>query len=62
MKAIELAEKLLEHPDFEVKAIYLHPSIGWGLTMEKYNVSGIADVGYSDGVAVLDLDQENYDI
>lgn len=56
MKAKELAEKLLEHPDFEVKAIHLHPSIGWGLTMEKYNVSGIADVGYSDGVAVLDLD------
>lgn len=35
MKAKELAEKLLENPEFEVKAIHLYPSIGWGLTMEN---------------------------
>lgn len=59
MKAKELAEKLLKNPEFEVKASHLHPSIGWGLTMEKYTVNGLADVGYSDGVVVLDLDQED---
>lgn len=59
MKAKELAEKLLEYPEFEVKAIHLHQSIGWGLSIEKYNVNGLADVGYSDGVAVLDLDQDD---
>ena len=58
MKAKELAEKLLENPEFEVKAIRLYPSIGWGLTMEKYSVNGLADVGYSDGVVVLDLERE----
>ena len=59
MKAKELAEKLLENPEFEVKAIRLYPSIGWGLTMEKYSVNGLADVGYSDGVVVLDLERED---
>ena len=54
MKAKELAEKLLENPEFEVKAVHLYPSVGWGLTMDKYSVNGLADVGYSDGVAVLD--------
>ena len=58
MKAKELAEKLLENPEFEVKAIRLYPGIGWGLTMEKYSVNGLADVGYSDGVVVLDLERE----
>lgn len=59
MKAKELAEKLLEHSDFEVKAIDLSPSVDWGLTMKKYNVNDIADVGYSDGVVVLDLYPED---
>lgn len=30
MKAKELAEKLLENPEFEVKALHLYPSVGWG--------------------------------
>ena len=58
MKAKELAEKLLENLEFEVEAVHLYPSTGWGLTMEKYSVNGLADIGYSDGVAVLDLDRE----
>lgn len=53
-----VADKLLENPEFEVKAIRLYPGIGWGLTMEKYSVNGLADVGYSDGVVVLDLERE----
>ena len=31
----------------------LYPSIGWGLTMEKYSVNGLADVGYSDGMVAV---------
>ena len=57
MKAKELAEELLKTPEFEVKAVHLHESdAGWGIDMDRFNVNGMADVGYSDGVAVLDLD------
>lgn len=30
MKAKELAEKLSENPEFEVKALHLYSSVGWG--------------------------------
>lgn len=56
MKAKELAEKLLEHPDFEVKSIFI--DYFSGNTYPKYHnlkVVGVADIGYSDKVIVLDL-------
>lgn len=56
MKAKELAEKLLEHPDFEVKSIFVEYFAG--NTYPEYHslkVVGIADICYSDKEIVLDL-------
>jgi hypothetical protein len=56
MKAKELAEKLLEHPDFEVKGIYAdNISSGPWPHYNTFKVYGVADVGHSDKVIVLDL-------
>ena len=60
MKAKELAEELLKHPDFDVELIYmtferdgiLFPDI------YKYKIKGIADIGYSDKVIILDGEAE----
>lgn len=57
MKAKELAEKLLEHPDFEVKGIFRdHFSSGPWPIYHHLKVYGIADIAYSDKEIVLDLD------
>ena len=56
MKAKELAEKLLEHPDFEVKSIFT--DYFSGNTYPEYRslkVVGIADICYSDKAIILDL-------
>lgn len=60
MKAKDLAELLLKNPDFEVRGCYvdtsrcdvdhLWPEYNW------FDISGIADVGYSDKVIILDCD------
>ena len=56
MKAKELAEKLLEHPDFEVKGNFIdYFSSGEWPIYHTLKVCGIADIGYSDKVIVLDL-------
>ena len=56
MTAKELAEELLKHPDFKVKGVFVDyfSSSKWP---EQHNlkVCGIADIGYSDKVIVLDL-------
>ena len=60
MKAKELAEQLLKNPDFDVQCVfadtskcsvdYLYPDYHF------VNVCGIADIGYSDKVIVLDAE------
>lgn len=56
MTAKELAEKLLEHPDFKVKGMYVdYFSSDWLPKYHSVNVCGIADIGHSDRVIVLDL-------
>ena len=56
MTAKELAEKLLEHPDFEVKGCFVDyfTSHQWP-RYHSLKVCGIADVSYSDNLIVLDL-------
>ena len=55
MTAKELAEELLKHPDFKVKGVFVdyfhapHPE------HHTLKVCGIADIGHSDKVIVLDL-------
>lgn len=60
MKAKELAELLLKNPDFQVKAMYVDTS---QCSVEhlypeyhSLNITGIADIGYSDKVIVLDCE------
>lgn len=63
MKAKELAEELLKHPDFDVELIYMtfkrdgihtpFPDI------YNYKIKGIADIGHSDKVIILDGEVEN---
>lgn len=57
MKAKELAEKLLEYPDFEVKGVFVNyfSSEKWP-EYHSLKITGIADIGHSDKVIVLDLD------
>jgi hypothetical protein len=60
MKAKELAELLLEHPDFDVRLILATQAV---ITPEKpwpeyrnLSVSGIGDIGYSSRVILLEVD------
>lgn len=60
MKAKDLAELLLKNPDFDVQCVFvdiskcsadhMHPDYHF------VNVCGIADIGYSDKVIVLDTE------
>ena len=50
MKAKDLAEKLLKHPEFEVKA-----SITYYPDVSVFNVDDVEDAGYSDRVVMLGL-------
>ena len=56
MTAKELAEELLKHPDFKVKGVFIDyfSSSKWP-EHHSLKVCGIADIGYSDKVIILDL-------
>lgn len=54
MKAKELAKKLMEHPDFDVK---FSSSYGWGT--RSFDNIVIGDIGYSSKLIVLDGDEED---
>ena len=58
MKAKELAEELLKHPDYDVEFVYstfirdgIHTPFP---DIYSYKIIGIADIGHSDKVIVLD--------
>lgn len=65
MKAKELAEKLLQNPDFEVEFLFTtyYETEVWtnngiikaqtGKQVDKYKNVDIADIGYSDRVIIL---------
>lgn len=60
MKAHELAELLMKHPDFEVNVTTVDDT---NCTAERpwpnyrtFSVIGIADIGHSDKVIVLDVE------
>lgn len=63
MKAKELANELLKHPDFDVEFVYL-TFIRDGIhtpfpDVYKYKITGIADIGHSDKVIILDGEQND---
>ena len=54
MIAKELAAKLLEHPDFEIKFHDFHQEFSGGpLVCDSWSNIEIVDVGHSDNVIVL---------
>lgn len=58
MKAKELADELLKYPDFDVELIYMTFKRDGIHTpfpdVHSYKIKGIADIGHSDKVIVLD--------
>lgn len=58
MTAKELAEELLKYPDFDVEFIYstfIRDSIHTPFPdIHSYKITGIADIGHSDKVIILD--------
>lgn len=59
MTAKELAEKLLKHPDFEVRmCIGEQDDSAYGFTVRDFKVTGIGDLGYSDKVILLSVEEE----
>lgn len=54
MKASELAEKLLKHPDFDIKFHDFHQEFPGGpLACDSWTNIDVTDIGYSDKVIVL---------
>lgn len=59
MKAKELAEKLLRHPDFDVRFSFVErDNSRWGLTIRSFEDIDIIDIGYSDKVILLGGNEE----
>ena len=59
MKAKELAEQLMQNPDFEVQAMFVdHQEKGWP-NYQTLSVDGIADVGHGSKIIILDVNQKD---
>lgn len=58
MKAKDLADELLKHPDFDIELSYMTFKRDGIHTpfpdVYNYKITGIADIGYSDKVIILD--------
>ena len=58
MKAKELAEKLMEYPEFEVEyRIFENDGSAYGMGLRVFKIIGIGDVGHSEKVIELDGDE-----
>ena len=54
MKARELADALLQYPDFDVCFSFGEPDGGeWGYTVRTFDDISIKDIGHSDKVLAL---------
>lgn len=61
MKAKELAEKLLEYPDFDVNIVLDNgitdgSHIPWP-NYRLFNINGIGDIGHSDKIIQLEVEE-----
>lgn len=58
MKAKELAEQLLKHPEFEVHFNILEPDNSeWGASLRTFNIA-VGDIGYSSKIIKLQAEAE----
>lgn len=56
MKAKELIELLKGYPDFEIEASFLNEDgSSYGISLQNFELNGLADVGHSDKVIKLDF-------
>ena len=54
MKAKELAEQLLKHPDFDLQFNFIESEgTEWGLKLRSFDNIHITDIGHSDKVIIL---------
>jgi len=58
MKAKELIKILEQHPDFDVQVLVgpIKDTSNWASPSFWGNITGVADIGHSDKVIVLDND------
>lgn len=60
MKAKELAEELLKNPDFDVEcSVWVYDENSRFPNISTLRIDGIADIGYSDKVIVLNGEIED---
>lgn len=58
IKAKELAEELLKHPDFEVFLLFCElDNSEYGMTVRRFKINGIGDIGHSDKTLILDSEE-----
>lgn len=58
MKAKDLAELLLEYPDFEVTTVFSErDNSEYGLTVRQFKACGIGDIGHSDKIIQIDFEE-----
>lgn len=59
MKCKELIQILKEHPDFDVRISLFEAdgSTGWGAGLRTFKIIGVGDIGHSDKILQLDLDE-----
>ena len=64
MKAKDLAEILLEYPDFEVYVAVnmVGSNYPMGIRDDKYTIDGLGDIGHSDHVIILSVEDDYRDI
>jgi len=60
MKAKDLIKILQDFPEFEVVASYTHrDNSEWGLAIDSYKITELGDIGYSDKIIILDMEEED---
>jgi hypothetical protein len=58
MKAKELAELLMQYPDFEVTTTVSDPDNSeYGMNFRKFKAIGIGDIGHSSKVIQIDFEE-----
>jgi hypothetical protein len=59
MKAETLINLLKKYPDYEVKMTIFEPDhSSWGMLLRRFDINGIDDIGYSDKIIHLDIEEE----
>ena len=59
MTSKEVIKILSSFPDFEVELCRSTPcDTGWGISFDRFKITGLEDVGYSDNVVILEIENK----